>query len=249
MARLQAKALASEEHILRPVPFCWECMRPTRVAYHEERRVTHLQGMCRYILVVRRCQNRACSRYRVPVRPEAEGTLALPRGEYGLDVIAFVGQLRFVERRGIAAIHQALRARKVALAQRTVTNLVHRYEALLALQVADPSRLTALLRHRRQQRVVLTIDGLQVDQQREVLWVLRDVLSGTVLVARRQLGARESDLVALLQEVAAALPVPVTAVLSAGQRTIRKVVQTVLPGVPHLCWPQSTSDQFQAAHC
>ncbi len=236
MARLQPKALASEEQTLRPVPFCWECMRPTRVAYHEERRITHLRGMCRYILVVRRCQNRACSRYRVAVRPEAEGALALPQAESGLDVIALVGQLRFAEHRSIAAIHQALRAREVKLAQRTVTNLVHRYEALLALQTAEPLRLTGPLRRRHQQRVVLAIDGLQVDQQHEVLWLLRDVLSGTVLVARRLLRARESDLVLLLQEVAAALPVPITAVLSAGQRTIRNAVQTALPGVPHhLC--------------
>jgi hypothetical protein len=233
MVRLQAKALASEEQTLRPVPFCWECMRPTRVAYHEQRRITHLRGMCRYILVVRRCQNRACSRYRVPVRPEAEGALALRHGECGLDVIVLVGQLRFADHRTIGAIHQALRARKVKLAQRTVANMVHRYEALLALKIADPIRLTGLVRQQHQRRVVLAIDSLRVDQQREVLWLLRDVLSGSVLVTRRLLGTRESDLVGLLQEVATALPVPITAVLSAGQRTIRNAVQTVLPGVPH----------------
>jgi hypothetical protein len=240
MARLQAKALASEEHTLRPVPFCWECLRPTRVAYHEERRITHLRGMCRYILVVRRCQNRACSRYRIAVRPEAEGALALPQGECGLDVIALVGQLRFAEHRSIAEIHRALQARKVKLAKRTVTNLVHRYEALLALQTADPIRLTGTLCRRQQQRVVVAIDGVQVDLQHEVLWVLRDVLSGTVLVARRLVGPRESDLVTLLQEVAVALPVPVTAVLSAGQRPIRRTVQTALPGVPHYPYQMSS---------
>lgn len=236
MARLHAKALATEEQTLRPVPFCWECLRPTRVAYHEERRITHLRAMCRYILVVRRCQNRACSRYWVAVRPEAEGSLALPQAESGLDVIALVGRLRFTERRSIAAIHQALREREVKLAKRTVTNLVHRYEELLALQTADPMRLAGPLHRRHQQRVVLAIDVLQVDQQHEVLWLLRDVLSGTVLVARQLLGAREPDLVSLLLEVAAALPVPITAVLSAGQRTICHAVQTALPGVPHhLC--------------
>src|SRR5260370_13743516 len=138
MARRQAKALATEEQLLTPVPFCWACRQPMRVAYHGERRITHLRGMCRYTLVVRRCQNRACPRYRVSVRPEAEGALALPQGECGLDVIALVGQLRFAEHRSIAEIHRALQARKVKLAKRTVTNLVHRYEALLALQTADP---------------------------------------------------------------------------------------------------------------
>src|SRR5581483_6426463 len=40
----------------------------------------------------------------------------------------------------------------------------------------------------------------------------------------------------LLQEVAVALPVPITAVISDGQQAIRNAVQTALPGVPHqLC--------------
>jgi hypothetical protein len=207
-----------------------------RVVYHGERRILHLQGMCRYSLVVRRCQHPACPRYRVSVRPEQEGTLALPSGECGLDVIALVGQLRFAEHRSIPEIHRALQAREVRLAQRTVTNLVHRYEELLALRVADPVWLAHLQHWRGQGRVVLAIDGLQPDQGQEVLWVLRDVLSGTVLLARSLLGAREADLVPLLQEVAAALPVPITAVISDGQQAIRNAVQTALPGVPHqLC--------------
>jgi hypothetical protein len=192
--------------------------------------------MCRYTLVVRRCQNRACPLYRVSIRPAEEGSLALPQGEFGLDVIALVGQLRFGEHRSMLEIYQALREREVRLAPRTVTNLVHRYEELLALQVADPARLPAAGWLRRQERVVLALDGLQPEQGHEVLWVLRDVLSGAVLLARSLLSARAVDLVPLLQEVAAALPVPITAVISDGQRAIRTAVQTALPGVPHqLC--------------
>lgn len=236
MARRQAKGQASEERTLSPVPVCWECLRPTRVVYHRERRITHLTGMCRYTLVVRRCQNRACVRYQVSVRPEQEDALALPQGEFGLDVIALVGQLRFAEHRSRAEIHQALQARAVRLAPRTVTNLVHRYEELLALHVADPTRRADRFRLRRQTRVVLAIDGMQPEQGHEVLWVLRDVLSGTVLLARSLLGARAVDLAPLLREVAAALPVPITAVISDGQRSIRNAVQQALPGVPHqLC--------------
>jgi hypothetical protein len=142
----------------------------------------------------------------------------------------------------IAEIHRALRARDVTLAKRTVTNLVHRHEALLTLQAADPFRLAGPLNRRQQQRVVVAIDGAQVDLQHEVLWVLRDVLSGTVLVARHLMGPRESDLATLLGEVAAALPVPLAAVLSAGQPTIRRTVQTALPGVPHYLYRMSSTE-------
>jgi hypothetical protein len=236
MARRQAKGVALQEQTLRGMSWCWACQRPTWVAYHGERRITHLHGMCRYTLVIRRCQNPGCPRYQVSMRPEAEGALALPQGEFGLDVIAWVGQLRFGEQRTVEEIHQRLRAAEVPVALRSVTNLVHRYEELLALRVADPGRLRFTLALRHQTQVVLAIDGVQPTQGQEVLWVLRDVLSGTVLLARSLLGARAVDLVPLLQEVAAALPVPISAVISDGEQAIGTAVRTALPGVPHhLC--------------
>src|SRR5690242_16851775 len=123
MARRRAKPRAEREATLTPVPYCWECLQPTVVVYHRERRILHLDGLCRYTLVMRRCHNRRCARYRRTVGPEDEGALALPHGEVGLDVVALVGRLRFAEHRSVPEIHRALRERGVLVAQRTVTNL------------------------------------------------------------------------------------------------------------------------------
>ena len=49
--------------------------------------------------------------------------------------------------------------------------------------------------------MILALDGLQPDVGHEVLWVLRDCLSGEVLLARSLLSACEADLVHLLREV------------------------------------------------
>jgi hypothetical protein len=77
---------------------------------------------------------------------------------------------------------------------------------------------------------------LQPDVGHEVLWVVRECLSGEVLLARSLLGATEKDLVPLLREVADALEVPIEGVVSDGQHAIRKAVGNALPGVPHqLC--------------
>lgn len=85
-------------------------------------------------------------------------------------------------------------------------------------------------------RVILALDGLQPDVGHEVLWVVRDCLSGTLLLARALLSASTVDLAALLREVVTALPVPVAGVISDGQHAIRLAVQQVLPDVPHqLC--------------
>jgi hypothetical protein len=183
---------------------------------------------------VRRCHNPGCTRYHAAYRPEEEGAWALPHGEFGLDVIALVGALRFAEHRSIPEIHQQLLVRGVQLAQRTVTHLLHRYEELVALRLADHTRLREQLT--RQGQVILAIDGLQPDVGHEVVWVIRECLSGEVLLARSLLSSSQGDLVALLREVTAALPVPVAGVVSDGQQPIQAAVAAVLPDVPHqLC--------------
>jgi hypothetical protein len=183
---------------------------------------------------VRRCEQRACPLYHRPYRSEAEGRFALPHGEFGLDVIAWVGARRYAEHRSVPEIHQALRRRGVAIAERTVTHLMERYEELVALRLADQARLRERLRE--QGRVILAIDGLQPDMGHEVLWVLRDCLSGEILLARSLLSATAADLAPLLHEVRESVPVPIRGVVSDGQHSIRNAVQAALPGVPHqLC--------------
>jgi hypothetical protein len=84
--------------------------------------------------------------------------------------------------------------------------------------------------------VILAIDGLQPDVGHEVLWVLRECLSGEVLLARALLSSTQDDVVALIAEVTKGLPVPIEGVISDGQHSIRKAVAKALPDVPHgLC--------------
>ena len=173
-------------------------------------------------------------RFRQPYRPEAEPHFALPYHEFGLDVMATVGRLRHAEHRSIPEIHHDLTGRGLVVAQRTVTNLLDRYDELRALATADPKRLGPLLR--RQRRVILAIDGLQPDVGHEVLWVLRDCLSGEILLAKSLLSSTAKDLAGLITEVRQALPVPITGVISDGQESIRNAVKQALKGVPHqLC--------------
>jgi hypothetical protein len=118
--------------------------------------------------------------------------------------------------------------------ERSVTNLLDRYDELLSLRLTDSARLREVVRT--QGRVVLAIDGLQPDVGHEVLWVVRDCLSSEVLAARSLLASGEEELAPLLKQVQAALAVPVAGVVSDGQRSIRNAVASALPGVPHqLC--------------
>jgi hypothetical protein len=235
MARRYPRPVATIEVTLEPCQTrCWTCGGPLWVAYHNVRTVNTLAGLQRLTLRIRRCGQVGCARYHQPYRPEDEGAWALPHAEFGLDVIALVGALRYREHRSVPEIHQELGRRGVAIAERTVTHLLHRYEELVALRVTDDARLAARLRA--QGSVILALDGLQPDMGHEVLWVLRDCLSGEVLLARSLLSASSTDLASLVTEVRDALPVPIRGVISDGQQSIRLAVAAALPGVPHqLC--------------
>src|SRR5207302_9039544 len=116
----------------------------------------------------------------------------------------------------------------------TVTNPLDRYDELLALSLADTGRLRRATAAAG--RVILAIDGLQPDVGHEVLWVLRDCLSGEVLLARSLLSSTQDDLARLITEVKEALSVPIAGAVSDGQDSIRKAVKKALDGVPHqLC--------------
>jgi hypothetical protein len=202
--------------------------------YKNHRQVITLSGVTRLNLAIRRCHNPTCAAVRRPYRPEAEGRYALPHHEFGLDVIAAVGALRYADHRSVPEIHRHLRERGLAVSERTVTNLLDRYDELLAVTLTDNRRLKKLLAG--QGRVILALDGLQPDVGHEVLWVLRDCLSGEVLLAKSLLSARRQDLADLLATVRDAVGVPILGVITDGQTSIRQAVAQALPDVPHqLC--------------
>ena len=213
---------------------CPACGQRMWLDYTNHRTLVTLAGCTRLNLAIRRCHNQACDRHLRPYRPEGEGRFALPKHEFGLDVIALIGTLRYAEHRSVPEIHQALLGRGVGVSERTVTNLLDRYDELLAVTLGDDRRLKKLLAG--QGRAILAIDGLQPDVGHEVLWVIRDCLSGEVLLARSPLSARQEDLADLLARVREAIGVPIVGAISDGQHSIRKAIARALPGVPHqLC--------------
>ena len=236
MARRVPRGEADSEKTLRPLRCrCVACGSRLWTDYDNRRTVVTLGQSIRLTLKIRRCHNTACSRHLKPYRPEAEGRYALPQHEFGLDVIALVGTLRYRERLSVPEMAVRLvQQHGLSICERTVTNLLDRYDELLAVSLSDDQRLPSLLSQ--QGRIILALDGLQPDVGHEVLWVLRDCISGEVLLARSLLSGREVDLVTLITTVKSQLQLPIEGVVSDGQQSIRNAVESALPGVPHqLC--------------
>lgn len=241
MARRSSRIRPHRKAILEPLrQTCPHCAAPLHHDYNNQRTVLTLQGPLRVQLKIARCHNRSCPLFEHPYRPETEGRLALPQHEAGLDVIALIGGLRHRQHRSLPEIHQHLAQLGVDLCPRSTLNLLRRYDELVATSLADPERLARLLGPQR--RLILALDGLQPHKGHEVLWVVRETLSGQVLLARAMLSARVQDLAGLLEEVKQAIEQlapqapQVAALLSDGQQTIRTAVAQVFPGIPHqLC--------------
>ena len=235
MVRSRPAPSATGEKLLECV--CQECaICGSRLwnDYDNYRRVRTLTGVVQLRLKVRRCPNRDCERFDQPYRPESEGSWALPQHEFGLDVVALVGTLRHQEHRSVAQIHQQLQQRGLCVSERTVSNLLERYDELLAVKLSDCERLQTIVA--KQGRVILAIDGLQPEVGHEVLWVIRDCLSGELLLARSLLSSTHEDLAILLRQVEQGLGVPIAGVVSDAQQSIRKAVKSALAGVHHgLC--------------
>lgn len=100
MARTQARPRVPTEKALHVCSQgCPHCGQRMWSAYTNCRTVTTLDGLQRIRAHLRRCRNPACPRYHRPYRPEEEGRIVLPQHEFGLDVIALVGALRYQQSR------------------------------------------------------------------------------------------------------------------------------------------------------
>src|SRR4029453_6448170 len=93
------------QSLLRQCPCCGDSMW---AAYHNYRTITTLTEVVRLTLQIRRGLTPPCPQFRRPYRPEAEGRLALPKQEFGLDVLTLVGSLRYAQHCSIPDIHQEL---------------------------------------------------------------------------------------------------------------------------------------------
>lgn len=111
--------------------------------------------------------------------------------------------------------------------------LLERYDELVALVVrGDPQRRARL---NAQGRLILAIDGLQPDVGHEILWLIRDVVSGEVLLARSLLSACQSDLATLLREAIAGLEAPVVGSSAMASRALPRPWPRSFPGCRISC--------------
>jgi hypothetical protein len=182
----------------------------------------------------KRCLNPHCAALGQPLLSAAAQQVALPHSSYGLDVVAQLGWWRDREHLSTTELHARLQGR-VQICRRSITVLLQRYRLLLACtnHLQRPQLAAAVATYG---GLILSLDGLEPEGAQEQLWVVREVLTGTLLavgwlprVSQPTLRAFLQPVVQLLQEA----QWPLLATLSDKQEVVELVLTELWPSVPH----------------
>ena len=210
---------------------CPECHQTMHERYHKQRWIVRLDQHVKVVSHFLECTNTACTRQAVVYRPQQEDALALRGYTFGLDVVARIGELRYRDNLSISKIREQLQAESpLSISLKEVALLCEVFLALVTTVVQHDEELIAQLQT--SGGIILAIDGVQPEKSHETLYILRDVCSGRVLVAKTLLSSATSEIEQLIEEVLG-LGLPIVGVISDKQESICLAVQHKFPTVPH----------------
>jgi hypothetical protein len=210
---------------------CLGCNTPLKRSHRIWNKYIHqLSGTIYAVSMGYRCPNPNCSTNLIYRSAEAE-SLSLKYYSFGIDVIAQIGEMRFDRNQTISEIHAELQ-KQTAISEREIQYLIETYMLLITGVKRDKRYLDEVIK---KEGIILSIDGIQPEKGNEVLYILRDVLSGEVLHAENLLSSDQESLKGIIQPVIS-LGYPILGVISDGQQSIRLAVTALLGEVPYqLC--------------
>jgi hypothetical protein len=157
-------------------------------------------------------------------------SLSLPGLTYGLDVLVRIGHQRDYKRMSFPQIGEALPVH-IRVSERHLRNLYSQYQALLACsERLDVDKLKAAAA--RYGGLILSVDGLEPEGGQPQLWVVREVLTDTLLAAGWLPRVDETTLKAFLAPVEA-LDLPWLASVSDKQSALIKALNATWLKLPH----------------
>ncbi len=235
--------LGTRRQVLKPfVRNCPACCRRMWAAYNNYRTVATLNATLGLKLQVYRCINKECDRFHKPYGPEWEGRIAMPRFQFGLDVIVAVGETatRLAMSPGEkfeAVFHgekpwnlkkakDTLHKHTVKMSIRSIWNIRRRYHDLLKTSpTSNPQLLNDI---RKTGFTILDIFEVPSPGDWPPLWIVRDWCSGGILAIMSGL-AGEQSLFQAVGDIHRQLAVPITGFVSDGHPTISTAISRFLP--------------------
>ena len=226
------------KRIMRPeLTHCLECQsRLQRCVTISQRTVITLKQVIKLIHCGYRCPLSDCPGRKLLYRSVEADALALPGFTFGLDIVILVGQLRLREHKTVDEIHciltERLAQRGQTISRREILFLFEAYTALLRAGT-EVSHDTAWKEQvKKNDGLLLSIDGMQPDKGNETISLVRDVLTGRILTAENVTESTKERMKQVLAP-AVALDLPVIGVRSSAQPTELQAVADLWPETPH----------------
>jgi len=230
----KSRDLSSFTHCvwLAPAGSCQYCLGALTIHQH---RVRPLQLLSSRLLVTqkdRRCGNpRICAGHETLIRPIDQAARLVFRGcEYGLDVVALVGERHMQGHKSFGEIHEELTDKGVLISRRHVLNLFRLYLSLVAARTLNSEVVQALMKA--QGRLVLSMDAVRFDEVSPPLYVVREVISGEILLTQRVEKADTENLIEFLRKLECFTSY-VVGIVTDKEKAMILAVATVFPGIPH----------------
>ena len=209
-------------------PHCQSRLRRSHTAWRKH--IFTLKGLFYTTCYGFVCTNPGCPSGRIVHRSAVAESMSLKFFSFGLDVVARTAYLRIREKRTLEEIALNLwTEHQVTISLKEVHNLLQAYYVLNSCyHELDQSSLDGM----RKNGIILSIDGVLPEKGNDCLFLLRDTISGTILLAE-SLDIQSADQIARLIEKVKSLGVRILAVISDKQKEIVMAVERTLPGVPH----------------
>jgi len=133
--------------------------------------------------------------------------LALPGFTFGLDIVLLVGQLHLSKHQTVDEIHEHLQEQLtplgVTISRREILYLFEAYCTLLRASSEAQDDHEWLAQVKKNGGILVSVDGIQPEKGNETVYLVRDALTGRVLVAENVLSSETAVMKALLASVVA----------------------------------------------
>ena len=205
-----------------------------RPNWHVRKTIQTMEGPLFLAGRAKMCTNPECSHNGTRYYASQVLLLSLPSSTYGLDVLAYIGWRHEHDQRQLVEIQRELNQKGIEINERNVGKLYRQYLALLgATSEVIRKKLDEIVE--KHGGLILGVDALQPEGHGSLLYVLYEILSGTVVSAIQLEPPTEKDLTDWLE---AYKNYPVLASVSDGEERIIAALRAVWPNAPRQRCPE-----------
>lgn len=211
----------------------------TRVS-STDRYLSTKEERIRVFVEVYECQNKKCKAFQQKIKPPEFNNRIFPDLSYGIDLLAEIGIMRLKEHKTIREIFDTVIGNypHVEISLRHMENVVNKIMYVLEANALDPKRMKEklLVKNPKIKGLILSVDGLQPERGNEILYIVRELSTGEILLAKFLKFSDEEtiqrEIYEPLKKLSKEMKLPVLGLIADKQLTLTTAFKAVFPNAP-----------------